>query len=102
MLQPTFEENRAALTLNHRNTDTQPYNIQSTGVVDREFVENILKIGDVSFALYGTWEALGACKILPWGVGTIFRRFGPISEFAKNITCYGYICFDGISHFLYV
>ena len=21
-------------------------------------------------ALYGTWEALGGCKILPWGVGT--------------------------------
>ena len=32
------------------------------------------------FALYVSWEALVACKILPWGQGTISPPENPISE----------------------
>jgi len=47
-------------------------NIQSTGVVDRELIGNYIENRQcVLFALYGTWEALGGCNILPLGVGTI-------------------------------
>ena len=43
-------------------------NIQSTGVVDREFIGKSIEQLRFGFAIYGTWEALGGCNR---GVGTI-------------------------------
>ena len=75
------------------NTWPNAQNIHSTGVVDREFKENIgrttksVEIGDL-FALYGTWEALGVYKMLPRGVGAISRHFLEIKTTTNKIVKY--------------
>ena len=41
----------------------------------RKYLEKSQSAENHFVALYGTWAALGGCKILPWGVGTICRCF---------------------------
>ena len=36
------------------------------------------------WSLYGTWEALDACKILPQGLGTICPSFLELQKITKN------------------
>ena len=41
----------------------------------RGYIGKYTQIDDDFPAVYGTWKALGGCKILPGGVGTICRHF---------------------------
>ena len=41
------------------------------------------------FSLYGSWEPLAVCKILPWGLGTIPTLGKPIlDKYAKEGSAY--------------